>query len=89
MEVWLRRRQWRRRALGRQARRFRELVRLCLDMGIDDLTVWGATDRYSWVTGEFGGEWGDALLWDANYRPKPALRAVRREIERCPSVRRG
>lgn len=39
------------------------------------ITIWGATDKYSWIPGVFSGE-GDALLWDDNYQKKPAFYAV-------------
>jgi endo-1,4-beta-xylanase len=39
------------------------------------ITIWGATDKYSWIPGVFSGE-GDALLWDDNYQKKPAYQAV-------------
>lgn len=39
------------------------------------ITIWGATDKYSWIPGVFPGE-GDALLWDENYQKKPAYYAV-------------
>jgi endo-1,4-beta-xylanase len=38
------------------------------------ITIWGVTDRYSWVPGTFPGE-GDALLWNNNYQKKPAYQA--------------
>ncbi|GHF62277.1 endo-1,4-beta-xylanase [Amycolatopsis bartoniae] len=42
-------------------------------------TVWGFTDKYSWVPGTFTGE-GAANLLDENFRPKPAYDAVRAEL---------
>ncbi|KAF2458621.1 putative xylanase 2 [Lineolata rhizophorae] len=39
------------------------------------ITVWGVSDRYSWVPQTFDGE-GSALLWDQNYQKKPAYQAV-------------
>lgn len=44
------------------------------------LVLWGFTDKYSWVPGEFPG-WGDALIYDRNLRPKPAYFAIRRALE--------
>ncbi|MDR7280640.1 endo-1,4-beta-xylanase [Catenuloplanes atrovinosus] len=35
------------------------------------VTVWGITDRYSWVPDVFQG-YGAALMWDENYARKPA-----------------
>lgn len=36
--------------------------------------VWGVTDLRSWIPGFFSG-FGSALLFDEDYRPKPAVRA--------------
>ena len=36
------------------------------------VTIWGFTDRYSWVPDTFPSE-GAALLYDANYAPKPRV----------------
>ncbi|KAL6154476.1 hypothetical protein ACJQWK_02109 [Exserohilum turcicum] len=41
-------------------------VKKCIGM-----TVWGISDKYSWIPGVFTGE-GAALLWDENYQKKPA-----------------
>lgn len=39
------------------------------------ITYWGFTDKYSWIPGVSPG-YGDALMWDKNYKEKPALRAI-------------
>ncbi|POS73834.1 glycosyl hydrolase family 10 [Diaporthe helianthi] len=39
------------------------------------VTIWGASDKYSWIPGVFEGE-GEALVWDDNYQKKPAFQAV-------------
>jgi endo-1,4-beta-xylanase len=44
-----------------------------------DFTVWGFTDKYSWVPGVFTGE-GQANLWDENYRPKSAVTALSQDL---------
>lgn len=41
-------------------------VRKCVGM-----TVWGISDKYSWIPGVFASE-GAALLWDQGYSKKPA-----------------
>jgi endo-1,4-beta-xylanase len=38
------------------------------------ITLWGVSDKYSWVPGTFSGE-GSALLWDNNMNKKPAYTA--------------
>lgn len=39
------------------------------------ITTWGVSDAHSWVPSFFKG-FGDALPFDANYRPKPAYEAM-------------
>ncbi|MFC0107392.1 endo-1,4-beta-xylanase [Kibdelosporangium aridum] len=62
--------------LTTQAQYFKELwdgchaARRCVEF-----TTWGFTDRHSWVPDVFPGE-GDACLFDANMRPKPAYWAI-------------
>jgi endo-1,4-beta-xylanase len=34
------------------------------------MTIWGVSDKYSWVPSTFSGE-GSALLWNDNYQKKP------------------
>jgi endo-1,4-beta-xylanase len=46
-------------------------------------TVWGFTDRYQWVPQTFPGE-GEAAIFDANYNPKPAFNALRRDLALAP-----
>ena len=50
------------------------LVRHCLSY-----TLWGFTDRYSWVPGVFTGE-GSATPMDENLTPKPAYEAIRETL---------
>jgi endo-1,4-beta-xylanase len=42
-----------------------------------NFTVWGITDKYSWIPGVFEGQ-GGALLWDEKYQTKPAYDSLRR-----------
>jgi hypothetical protein len=37
--------------------------------------MWGFTDKYSWVPGAFAG-YGDALIFDTGYQPKPSYYAL-------------
>jgi endo-1,4-beta-xylanase len=39
------------------------------------LTVWGVTDKWSWIPGTFPG-FGRALPFDASYAPKPAYNSL-------------
>ncbi|MBC9712772.1 endo-1,4-beta-xylanase [Streptomyces sp. TRM66268-LWL] len=43
------------------------------------ITLWGYTDRHSWIPDFFPGE-GAALPWDENLRHKPAYDAIREEL---------
>jgi len=43
------------------------------------ITVWGISDKYSWIPGVFPGE-GAALLWDENYKKKPAYEGMLKGI---------
>ncbi|KAB5523894.1 endo-1,4-beta-xylanase precursor [Coniochaeta sp. 2T2.1] len=44
------------------------------------ITIWGVSDKYSWVPNTFSGE-GGALLWDNNYNKKPAYDAFLKAIQ--------
>jgi endo-1,4-beta-xylanase len=51
-------------------------VEACLAVkACKSFTVWGLSDKYSWVPGVFTGE-GAALLFDENSNPKPQYYAV-------------
>jgi endo-1,4-beta-xylanase len=66
--------------LEAQAGLYRLLLDACLGASrCTGLTVWGFTDRHSWVPREFPG-YGAADLLDEAYRPKPAYEALRGEL---------
>lgn len=44
-----------------------------------DFTVWGFTDKYSWVPGTFTGE-GQADIYDADYQPKSAYTVISQDL---------
>lgn len=55
---------------------YTDIVNACLAVtACAGVTVWGFTDKYSWVPSTFSGQ-GSALLYDENYNPKPAYAAV-------------
>ncbi|KAM0330141.1 hypothetical protein ACHAQA_004314 [Verticillium albo-atrum] len=63
-------------ALARQGNDYANVVGSCLDVdGCVGVTVWGFTDKYSWIPQTFSGQ-GDALLYDASYNKKPAWTSV-------------
>ncbi len=62
--------------LNQQASDYSTVVKACMAVSrCTDITVWGVDDGHSWVPNTFPGQ-GAALLFDANYQPKPAFNAV-------------
>lgn len=62
--------------LERQADYYRDVVEGCLAVeGCDSITVWGFTDKYSWVPSFFQGL-GAATILTQDYAQKPAYEAV-------------
>jgi endo-1,4-beta-xylanase len=49
--------------------------------GCRSFTVWGLSDRYSWVPVFFPGQGAATLTWD-DFSPKPAYEALRRVLAR-------
>jgi endo-1,4-beta-xylanase len=55
-----------------QAEAYERIAKSCLNVKrCIGMTVWGISDKYSWIPSTFAGE-GAALLWDENYNKKPA-----------------
>jgi endo-1,4-beta-xylanase len=70
--------------LQQQALAYDDAVRFCLDQpNCASLTIWGFTDKYSWVPSVFSG-FGDALIFNASYQPKPAYTAIQSVLEQGP-----
>ncbi|GAA5066160.1 endo-1,4-beta-xylanase [Thermocatellispora tengchongensis] len=62
--------------LARQAEFFRDMLKTCAaNRRCTEFTVWGFTDRHSWVPEWFEGE-GAATPMDENLAPKPAYTAM-------------
>ncbi|TMS00502.1 endo-1,4-beta-xylanase [Nonomuraea basaltis] len=62
--------------LATQADYYRRALTDCLSVKVcREFTVWGFTDRHSWVPGWFPGQ-GAACLFDENLAPKPAYQAL-------------
>ena len=63
-------------ALASQARVYGQVVAACLTVPrCRSITVWGFTDRYSWIADNYPG-WGAADLLDADLAAKPACTTV-------------
>ncbi|UJV41261.1 endo-1,4-beta-xylanase [Streptomyces sp. AMCC400023] len=63
--------------LATQAEYYRRLLDACLGArSCGSFTVWGFTDKYSWVPGVFAGQ-GSATPMDEGYGRKPAYGALR------------
>ncbi len=55
---------------------YRNVITACNNVArCTGVTIWGFTDKHSWVPGTFPNE-GQALIYDANYGVKPAYTAV-------------
>ncbi|HKE14946.1 MAG TPA: endo-1,4-beta-xylanase [Kofleriaceae bacterium] len=66
--------------LQSQSQGYHSLLQPCLlTRGCNSFTVWGYTDKYSWVPGFFDGE-GAACLLDESFQPKPAYAAVQHDL---------
>jgi endo-1,4-beta-xylanase len=68
--------------LKTQANIYREIAATCLSYwGCTAIQTWGFTDKYSWIGSHTKQTRGAALLFDQNYRPKPAYEALRKALE--------
>ena len=66
--------------LGAQAERYGLLMSWYLEFSdyIERVTLWGLADHFSWIS------WGHPLLFDENFRAKPAFFAVMEALENAP-----
>ena len=63
-------------SLTAQAHLYSEITKSCLELSAcNAIQTWGFTDKHSWIPGWYPGM-GWALLWDADYKKKPAYSAV-------------
>ncbi|EXA31487.1 glycosyl hydrolase family 10 [Fusarium oxysporum f. sp. pisi HDV247] len=61
---------------------YARIVGSCMDVKrCVGITVWGISDKYSWVPGTFPGE-GSALLWNDNFQKKPSYTSTLNTINR-------
>ncbi|MGM1065512.1 endo-1,4-beta-xylanase [Saccharothrix sp. Mg75] len=63
--------------LAQQADYYNRTLVACLNVdGCDSFTIWGFTDKYSWVPVFFEGEGAATVMWD-DFSRKPAYHALR------------
>ena len=73
-------------AVQAQAEVWDSTVRACMDVeACRGITVWGISDKYSWIPGTFPGE-GEALLWDEDLMKKLAYNVTLEAILSYPAV---
>ncbi len=69
-----------------QAQYYTNAVNACLAVpACSGITIWGFTDKYSWVPDTFPSE-GAALIYDENYQAKPAYTAVHTAFGGTPTT---
>jgi endo-1,4-beta-xylanase len=74
--------------LQRQAGIYRQIAVACLSHpGCTAIQTWGFTDKYSWIGSHSKKTLGAALLFDRNYRPKPAYEALRNALQEASAAR--
>jgi endo-1,4-beta-xylanase len=62
--------------LSEQALAYSDVTQFCLSQpNCRAVVTWGFTDKYSWIPSVFNG-FGDGLIFDANYQPKPAYSSM-------------
>jgi endo-1,4-beta-xylanase len=67
-------------ALDEQAKNYHQLLKIALEFPeLRSWTIWGVSDRYSWVPRAFKG-FGAALPWDENHQAKPAKNALEKAL---------
>lgn len=67
--------------LAVQAKVYQDVGAACLSVTrCVGITTWGVSDKYSWIPGVFAGE-GAALMWNKNYKKKPAYFGLLKGIQ--------
>lgn len=70
------------RDVSMQVDAYRLAIRRCVEApNCKAFVMWGVSDRYSWIPQFFTG-YGSALLFDEDFKPKPAFRAVLAELSK-------
>ncbi|KAK5172794.1 uncharacterized protein LTR77_002914 [Saxophila tyrrhenica] len=71
-----------RKKLNMQSKAYQRIAASCLAVErCVGMTIWGISDKYSWIPGVFPGE-GAANLWDEDFKKKPAYYGFLRGILR-------
>jgi endo-1,4-beta-xylanase len=69
-----------------QARMYKAMLEATLESeGATTFMLWGFTDKHSWIPGTFPGT-GDALIFDSNYKKKPAYDSLAAVLKRAQST---
>ena len=75
--------------LQKRAEIYRAVARICVThRGCTAIQTWGFTDKYSWIRSTTKGAKGVALLFDRDYRPKPAYFGLRSALSEVRGLRR-
>jgi endo-1,4-beta-xylanase len=75
--------------LQQQGTDYGTIVRNCLAVShCPGISQWGVDDGHSWIPGTFPG-YGAAMMYDANYQPKPAYNATVAALSAVPSSAPG
>lgn len=63
---------------SQQASEYAKALDVCLSQtSCKSFTTWGITDKYGSTTDHtYPPKYGNDLIWDANFKPKPALKAI-------------
>ena len=70
---------------SQQANIYQSMLQTCLQAeNCNTFVTWGFSDRYSWVPGYFEG-WGEALIFDDDYRAKPAYHSLVEVLKSHPT----
>jgi endo-1,4-beta-xylanase len=68
------------RKLENQARIYNEILKIALKTGCKTFVMWGFTDAHSWVPWWFKN-YDAALIFDKNYKPKPAYEKLKEALK--------
>ena len=72
--------------LQAQAATYQRILTVCLqNPGCTAFQTWGFTDKHSWIPSSYPG-FGDALPFDVNYQPKPAVTSLISTLQTVPPV---